>query len=534
MDEEGWRNAGKASEFEEGAPRAIELGDEQACVVRLGGNIYAVGNKCPHYECPLDEGTLLGSELVCKCHDARFDLKTGRMTSPPALKDLPVYPVKVEEGDVWLGPAVKPKRPEVGSGDPRVFLIVGGGAAGNAAAETLRREGFAGRVVIATAEADLPYDRPNLSKEFTSGAAKSEWMPLRSAKFYENQRIEILGSTRVVSLDPNKKTATLESGEVVAFDKALLATGGAPRARTIPGSDGPGCFDLRSFADARAIVAAAASAKKALLIGAGFIGMELASSLRERGLEVELAAPESVPLSRVFGDEVGGFLKARLEGKGVSFRLGQGVAGIAGPLGGKVVELADGSRLTGDFVVFGLGARPVVDYLEGSGLTEGGAVPVDSSLRTRSPDVFAAGDIAAVDAGSAVGTASGVSAGEGSRRIEHWVVAERQGRHAALAMLGRMALYDEVPFFWTRQAGISLKYVGYARDWDETAVRGDIAEGRFVVGYYRKGALVAASSVGMPRDLTAVELLLKKGVGVPRSKLLDPSFDLLAMARTAL
>ena len=244
MAESAWMKVCRDADLKEGEPLLVKAGEDDVYAVRLDGKVYAVGNKCPHYECALNEGTLFGHEIICKCHDARFDVTTGRMISAPSLKDLPVYPVRLEDGEIWLGPAEKPRPVKPEGTDSRTFLIVGAGAAGNAAAETLRREGFAGRIVMITSESDQPYDRPNLSKEFMSGEAKPEWLPLRSAKFYANQGIEVLTNTKVMGLDPRAKTVTIQGGGTLAFDKALLATGAVPRKPAVPGADGEACFSL--------------------------------------------------------------------------------------------------------------------------------------------------------------------------------------------------------------------------------------------------------------------------------------------------
>ena len=521
MAESAWKNVCRDADLKESEPRLVKFGDDDVYVVRLDGKVYAVGNKCPHYECPLNEGTLYGNEVVCKCHNARFDVTTGRMLSAPSLKDLPVYPVRLEAGEIMLGPAEKPQFPKPQGADSRTFLILGAGAAGNAAAETLRRAGFAGRILMITSEMDQPYDRPNLSKEFMSGEAKPEWLPLRSPKFYTNQGIEVLTNTRVSTMDPLGKIVTIQGGETLSFDKALLATGAVPRKPTIPGADGQGCFSLRSFADARSIAEAAVGATRAILIGAGFIGMELASSLRTKGLAVDVVENAALPLVRVLGERIALHLEKRHEDKGVAFHMGVSVVDISGEKGAKTVVLSDGSRLKAAFVVFGLGVLPAVDYLSGSDLADNGGIPVNARLETKYPDVFAAGDIAVVPN----------PAGGDGIRVEHWVVAERQGQHAARAMLGSPAGYEEVPFFWTRQTGISLKYVGFAREWDALAIRGDVDKGKFLAGYYRKGTLLAAASIGMPNEITAVEMMLRRKIALPAAKLADAGVDLLSIAR---
>ncbi len=525
MDETGWRNVGKEARLVEGAPLVVEVDEEKILIVRLKGSVYAVGHKCPHYEEKLEHGALLGTEIVCKSHLARMDVTTGRVVSPPAFNDLPVYPVKVEAGDVWIGPVVKPRFPKpaaaLGS-DPRTFLIVGAGAAGSIAAETLRRRGFAGRICMATGEPERPYDRPNLSKDFMTGKAGEEWLPLRGPKFYDAQGIELLTGRRVVSLDTQKKTVLFEGGESLTFDKALLATGGVPRRLPVPGGDGEGCFLLRSAADARAIAAAAAQWKSVVLIGAGFIGLELAGSLRERGLEVTVVAPESLPLARILGDRIGAYIKAQHETREVRLLMERTPTRIEGAPGAKSIVLSDGAVLKAGFVVIGVGIQPAVEYLSGTGLVEKGAVPVDARMMTRAPDIFAAGDIAAV-----------LDPDGERRRVEHWVSAQRQGQRAALCMLEADPGPREVDFFWSRQAGASLKYAGDARDFDQVVYRGVVEEGKFLAGYYRGGTLKAAVTIGMALDLVAVERLMRAGATPSAAQMGDPGYDLMAAARKA-
>ena len=500
MDTTEWIRVCRDDDLAEGEPRVVKAGEQEVYLVRVDGAVRALGTECPHYHEQLIKGALFGSEVVCPSHFARFDAHDGRMVSPPALDDLPRFPVEIRNGEVWVGPVVKPRFPKPAGDDPRVFLIVGGGAAGEAAAETLRREGFAGRILLVTAEDERPYDRPNLSKDLLTGKAKPEWIPLRGPKFHANQRIELITGRRVTALDPAAKTATLSSGETLAFHKALLATGGEPRKPAIPGADAEGCLLLRSHADGRALARAAAARKSVVLVGAGFIGMELASSLGELGLRVRVVAPGRLPLARVLGDRIASLLRSRHEANGVEFHLGVTPVRVAGTPGELRVELSDGGVVPGGFVVFGLGIEPAVGFLVGTGLAGSDGIPVDTTLRTRHPDIYAAGDVA---------VAPDV-AGEASR-VEHWVVAQRQGRHAARAMLGSSAPYAEAHFFWTRQAGLPLKYVGAARTWDEIVYRGDVEAATFLAGFYRGGALKAAATIGRRVELAAVERLVRLG-----------------------
>ncbi len=523
MAEAVWKRVAAEAELKEGEPIVVEVGTDRILLVRIGGKVHAVNRECPHYQEKLEKGVLFGTEIVCKSHFARFDVTTGRVLSPPACNDLPVYPVKIENAAVWLGASENPKfpRPPANLGsDPRFFVIVGAGAAGNAAAEFLRRRGFAGRIVMLTPEPDRPYDRPNLSKDFITGKAGEDWLPLHGSKFYTAQGIELMTGRRVVSLDAKKKVIGIEGGETLAFDKALIATGGVPRRLAVPGADGPGCHVLRTAADARAIVAAAAVAKNVVVIGAGFIGLEMAGSLREKGLEVTVVAPEPVPLAHVFGDRIGGYMKTLLEGTGVTLLLGKTPKEISGPAGAKTVTLSDGTVVKAGFVVIGLGIQPAVDWLVGTGLVEDGAVPVDEQMRTRAADVFAAGDIAAVP-----------DKEWGRRRVEHWVVAQRQGARAAAVMLGQDPGTPEVDVFWTKLAGASLKSVGNTRGHDQVLYRGSVEEGKFLAGFFRKGKLTAAATLAMPQDLVAVERLLRLGAPPTPAQFQDAGFDLVKAAQ---
>jgi NADPH-dependent 2,4-dienoyl-CoA reductase/sulfur reductase-like enzyme/nitrite reductase/ring-hydroxylating ferredoxin subunit len=521
-DDAAWIRVCRDGEIAEGEPRVLAAGDRDVYLVRIDGVVRAVGTECPHYHEQLVKGVILDREIVCPAHFARFDVRNGRMVSPPALDDLPRFPVEIRDGDVWVGPVEKPRFPKPAGDDPRTFLIVGGGAAGEAAAETLRREGFAGRIVMITAEDERPYDRPNLSKDLLTGAAKPEWMPLRGPKFHANQKIELLTGRRVIAVDPAAKTATLSTGEKLAFDRALIATGGVPRKPAIPGADAGGCFLLRSLADGRALIAAASAWKRAVLVGAGFIGMELASSLAERGLRVQVVAPEPLPFAKVLGDRIATMLLERQKENGVEFHLGTIPVRVTGTPGEMRVGLSDGGAVSGAFVVFGLGIEPAIDCLAGTGLAGPDGIPVDARFCTRHPDIFAAGDVAiAPDVAGEV------------TRVEHWAVAQRQGRHAARAMLGSPAPYGEAHFFWTRQAGIPLKYVGAARTWDEIIYRGDVGSAKFLAGFYRAGGLKAAATVGRRIELAAVERLMRIGCTPSRAQFADETFDLVAEAKSA-
>ncbi len=511
-----WTKVAKLSDLAEGKPLGVEVDDTTVLLVKLGETIHACGGKCTHYGAPLKDGLRTGHVITCPWHNARFDVRTGRMVEPPALDGTGGYEVKVEGEDVLVGPKTKPPGPPVRAGAGQTFAIVGAGAAGNACAETLRREGFDGRVLLITAEPDRPYDRPNLSKAYMAGEADPSWIPLRDKDFYAKHRIELMTERRVAALDPKAMTLTFEDGETLAFDRVLVATGGVPRDLDIPGTDLEGYFLLRSLADANRILEALEGARKAVILGAGFIGLEVAAALRQRDVNVALVAPEEVPMAHIFGEEVGRWMAARHADQGVDLHLGTRPKAVRGD--GKVsgVVLEDGTELEANLVIAGTGIRPAVDVLEGTDLVKDGAVPVDNRLQTPAEGVFAAGDIAVVP---------DPNTGE-PRRIEHWVVAERQGSHAARTMLGSRDPYTAVPFFWTRQYGSSLQYTGFAEAFDRTAARGRIEDGDFVVGYYQGGTLRAAAGAGRSTEIIALGHLIGAGETVDPEALENPDTEL--------
>jgi NADPH-dependent 2,4-dienoyl-CoA reductase/sulfur reductase-like enzyme len=464
---------------------------------------------------------MVGHEVVCPWHNARFDVRTGRLIAPPALDDVPAFAVELEGDEVYIRQAEARKRPTP-RGKGKAVLIVGAGAAGEAAAETLRCEGFDGRVVMVTPEQDLPYDRPNLSKDFLAGKAEPEWLPLRSEEFYRQQHIEVLTGTRVTALEAQKRVAHLSPGGRMRFDFCLIASGGTPRKLPVPGAELAGVFSLRSLSDARALVAALGQARRVLIVGAGFIGLEAASALRSRGLDVIVVAPELIPLGNILGDQVGTSLLRLHEEYGVQFHLGRTVQQFRG--NGSVGEavLSDGQRIEVDVVIVGIGIVPAVDFLAESGLVEAGAVPVDRRLETKAAGIFAAGDVAAVPD----------PIGGGRQRVEHWAVAERQGQHAARAMMGHQGAYQEVPFFWTRQHGVGLKYAGFAQSFDTVVYRGEVEARRFLAGYFSGGRLLAVASIGMGEQFAAAEAILRSRELVTPEQFRDLGFDLVALARS--
>jgi NADPH-dependent 2,4-dienoyl-CoA reductase/sulfur reductase-like enzyme/nitrite reductase/ring-hydroxylating ferredoxin subunit len=465
---------------------------EDAVLVRRGDALFAVGAHCTHYHGPLAEGLIVGDTLRCPWHHACFSLRSGEALRAPALDPIACWRVERVDDKAFVreklaapGPRSAPLK---SSGVPASVVIVGGGAAGLAAADMLRREGFQGVLTLISADDAAPYDRPNLSKDFLAGNAPDDWIPLRAPEFYAERHIDLVLNARVASLDIRQRRVVLEGGKEHAFESLLIATGADPVRLEIPGAADSQIHYLRTFADSRAIVAKAASAKRAVVVGASFIGLEVAASLRARGLDVHVVGPESVPLERVMGAEVGRFVRELHESQGVVFHLGRTV----GRVDGSRVTLSDGTTLAADFVVVGVGVRPSLALAERAGLAIDRGIQVDAYLQTSAPGVYAAGDVARwpdPHSGDSV-------------RVEHWVVAERQGQAAARNILGHRERYDAVPFFWSQHYDTTINYVGHAEKWDAVEIDGTLAARDCAVTYKRGNRTLAVATVS--RDLSSL------------------------------
>jgi NADPH-dependent 2,4-dienoyl-CoA reductase/sulfur reductase-like enzyme/nitrite reductase/ring-hydroxylating ferredoxin subunit len=472
------------------------VGDDDVILARHGDEFFAVGAACTHYHGPLAEGLIVGDELRCPLHHACFSLRTGTALCAPAYDAIPRWRVERVGDRVFVReklpalaqyPEANTKRPP---GSPSSVVIVGGGAAGLAAADMLRREGYDGPVTIISADDSAPYDRPNLSKDYLQEPIPDEWMNLRLPDFYKEQRIDLILNSQVRSLDPRQKQVQLEDGRTYSFGALLLATGAEVITLPIPGARESDLFYVRTWSDARAIFKRVETAKQVVVVGASFIGLEVAASLRSRGLDVRVVAPGSQPFERTLGAEVGGFFRALHESHGVIFHLGNTVT----RMDGNQVTLSDGTRLQTDFLILGVGVRPSVTLAEQAGLKVDRGVVVNEFLETSAAGIFAAGDITRwpdPHSGQQI-------------RVEHWVVAERQGQVAARNVLGYRERYDAIPFFWTQQFGVSLKYVGHAEHWDAIEIDGNLEANDCAVRYKQDGKTVAVATIG--RDVQSLEL----------------------------
>jgi NADPH-dependent 2,4-dienoyl-CoA reductase/sulfur reductase-like enzyme/nitrite reductase/ring-hydroxylating ferredoxin subunit len=479
-----------ASALTDAVPLLGHAQGEPVIVVRRGEALFAVGAVCTHYGGPLAEGLVVGDTVRCPWHHAAFSLRTGEAVRAPGLNAVSCRQVTLRDGRVVVGdriePAVTPPVRALGAADlPKSIVIIGGGAAGNAAAEMLRREQFDGTITVLSADDALPCDRPNLSKNYLAGTAPEDWIALRSAEFYREQRIDLRLNARVAAIHTAKREVQLADGSRHAWDALLLATGAEPIRLDVPGAQQPHVHVLRSWADSRALIATATKAKKAVVIGASFISLEVASSLRARNIDVQVVGRETVLMERVLGARVGDFLRQLHEAHGVRFHLGTTVVSI----GEHTLTLASGEVLDADLVVVGIGVRPALDLAEQAGLVIDRGVSVDRYLATSAAGIYAAGDIARWPdrlSGEPI-------------RVEHWVVAGRQGQVAARNMLGRREPFDMVPFFWTEQYDFGLAYVGHAERFDRVDIDGSLAARDCKLSYSRDGKRLAVAVVR--RDL---------------------------------
>jgi apoptosis-inducing factor 3 len=483
-----FKNGFPVSELRDGGMIAGEIGGEELVLARRGDEFFAIGGHCTHYGGPLADGLIVGDTVRCPWHHACFSLRTGEALRAPALDPIPCWRVEIVGETIFVREKLPSPAPKRGTQGPTSVVIVGGGAAGLAAADMLRREGYEGPLTIVSADDFPPVDRPNLSKDYLAGTAQEEWIPLRPPDYYRDRRIDLLLHSRVLSLDTKGRRILLENAKVLGFGALLLATGADPVRLSIAGATDSQVHYLRTFADSKAIIADTTSAKRVVVVGASFIGLEVAAALRARGILVDVVAPESQPLERVMGSEVGLFVRKLHEAHGVTFHLGQTVSSVSG----HTVTLSDGTHLEADFIVLGVGVRPSLTLAEQAGLAVNRGIEVNEYLETSVAGIFAAGD-----------AARWPDPHTGDRiRVEHWVVAERQGQVAAMNILGRREKFDAVPFFWSQHYDVAINYVGHAENWDAIEIDGSLDARDCTVMYKKDGRTLATLTIS--RDLQSL------------------------------
>ncbi len=463
-------------------------------LARVEGQLYAVAGTCTHYGAPLDEGLVADGQIRCPWHHACFSLRTGQALRAPAFARLATWAVETVGRRVFVRARVAESavatQPCASAGSaslqqaPRHIVIIGGGASGYAAALRLRESGFSGSLTMLSADRDAPYDRPNLSKDYLAGTAAEDWIPLQDPAFYAERDIDLRLGCEVAAIDVAASRVTTRGGERFDYERLLIATGAEPVRLPVPGFERENVFTLRSLADARAIVAAADGARSAVLVGAGFIGLEVAAALRTRGLEVHVVAREAEPMAAVLGPALAAELVQLHRQHGVLFHL----QATPTRFDGRHLTLADGTQVDSELLIVGVGVVPRTALADAAGLTVDHGIVVDERLQTSAPGIYAAGDVARYRHGGEL------------RRVEHWVHAQRQGQAVAANLLGAEQDFTDVPFFWTHHYGIELRYSGYGAGWDQVQVDGRLAQADCLARFTRQGRLVAVASVGRDRE----------------------------------
>lgn len=497
----------KVDDLQVGEMKQIKVNNHPILLARLEDNkFYATGANCTHSGAPLAKGVLSGERVVCPWHNACFNITTGDQEQPPGLDALPSFPVYIEGENVIIElPENVPSQRihQMAKHDPsvdsRVFAIIGTGAAGNMAAETLRREGFEGQIFLITKEEKLPYDRTKLSKKYLQGDASAEDLPQRSCEFYQEYNIELRCGRAVTQVNPNLKTITFEDQSKLSYDKLLVATGGKAVQLDVPGADLDNIYTLHQLNDASQILEEIEQVKNAVVIGSSFIGMEAAASLTKQGIAVTVVSPDSVPFEKILGEKVGKMFQKLHEENGVSFKLGTKITQFDGVGKVKAAITEDGEHISTDLVIVGIGVQPITQFLEGVKINDKDNSVIVNEYLQASEDIYAAGDIAQFP-DQPTGKMT---------RIEHWRLAAQHGRIAAQNMLGKQIKFAGIPFFWSGQYDLKLRYAGHAEEWDEVIIDGDLNQQEFIAFYVKENQVLAVAGCGRDRDIAAITELMR-------------------------
>ncbi|QCR34655.1 FAD-dependent oxidoreductase [Nissabacter sp. SGAir0207] len=475
-------------------PKSITLDDTKIMLVKRGDRVNAFQATCPHAGAPLAEGAICDGQLVCPWHKAVYSLDDGQLMEPPALEGLTRYAVKVENGMVWVDPQASqpPVTPE-DVGDRGTLVIIGSGAAGSAALAALHERDYAGKIVVIDREKQAGYDRTALSKFVPMGQMKVDEVPaLLDDEVTEDTHVERLVA-QVAHIDSQNQVVVLENQRRIPFDKLLIASGGKPQVPDLPGVQLSGIHVLRNLQHEKTLLHAVDTLKELVIVGSNFIGMEMAAALRKRGIAVTVIAPHPLPFETQFGPRIAHYFRQLHEAQGVNFIDGKAAA-FEGGERVEAVVLEDGRRVPTHLVLLATGIEPVTSFIHDLPLAEDGSLQVNEQMAA-ADNIYAVGDIATFPY-------------EGRPiRIEHWRVAQQQGRVAAVNMLGGNEPFDRIPFFWTQHYGTRYDYLGHPEKWDQIDLIGSLEEKNFIALYGLKEQLVAVVATG--RERTSGQLMLE-------------------------
>ncbi|XP_006894630.1 PREDICTED: apoptosis-inducing factor 3 isoform X2 [Elephantulus edwardii] len=501
-------------DLENGQIREVELGWGKVLLVKDNGEFHALGHKCPHYGAPLVKGVLSRGRVRCPWHGACFNISTGDLEDFPGLDSLHKFQVKIEKEKVYVRASkqalqlqrrtkvmAKCISPSAGHSGSTNVLIVGAGAAGLVCAETLRQEGFSDRIILCTLDRHLPYDRPKLSKSLD---AQPEQLALRPKEFFRTYGIEVLTEAQVVTVDVKNKKVVFKDGFKLEYSKLLLAPGSSPKTLSCRGKEVENVFTIRTPEDANRVVRLAWG-RNAVIVGAGFLGMEVAAYLTEKAHSVSVVELEETPFRRFLGERVGRALMKMFENNRVKFYMQTEVSELRAQEGKlKEVVLKSSKVVRADVCVVGIGATPATGFLRQSGISldSRGFIPVNKMMQTSVPGVFAAGDAV---------TFPLIWRNNRKVNIPHWQMAHAQGRVAAQNMLAQEAEISTVPYLWTAMFGKSLRYAGYGEGFDDVIIQGDLEELKFVAFYTKGDEVIAVASMNYDPIVSKVAEVLASG-----------------------
>ncbi|XP_018334359.1 apoptosis-inducing factor 3 isoform X4 [Agrilus planipennis] len=508
----------KTTDLVENEPKVFDLKDGKVLLIKQNGQINALGTKCTHYGAPLEKSAVGDGRLRCQWHGACFNITTGDIEDFPGMDSLPCYQVILEDDNV----KVRAKKSELKANKrvkPMVKLnptecqkivVIGGGPAGAVCAETLRQEGFRGKLTLVSKEKYLPYDRIKLSKALDISDINN--IQLRSPSFYKDGDIDVITNVMATEVNPSKKTVTLSDAQILPYDKVFVATGSTPRLPDLPGANFKNIFVLREFEDVKLIASHISPDNEAVILGSGFIGMECAAFLAGKVKKVSVIGRGRVPFGATFGEKIGTALMRLFVEKGIEFHMDVEVKQFVGNEGKELkgVELADGTVIPANFCITGIGSNLNTQFLGSSGINinPNGTVEVDEYLKTNIDDIFAGGDIANAP----------IITHNTKASIGHWGLSHYHGRLAALNMLGKNQPLKTIPFFWTMLFGKSIRYAGYGKP-DDILYTGNVDELKFVAFYLNRDEVIAVSSCQMDPVVSQFAELMIQGKKLTRKDL---------------